>query len=67
MSGTARPAVQRTVPEMGKIPNEWLEDVVEFHLNGSCCGVKSEVTLTDPKAEVRFCPICGADGKQEVA
>jgi hypothetical protein len=38
-------------------------EVNQFDLNGSCCGVKSEVTLTDLKATVRFCPICGYDGK----
>lgn len=50
-------------PEHTYTPDELAEfatEVQEFHLNGECCGVKSEVTLTDLEATVRFCPVCGA-------
>lgn len=32
-----------------------------FDFDCPACGTKSEVTLTDLSAEVRFCPICGLD------
>lgn len=44
---------------MAKIDPALLQTINEFHLTGECCGVKSEVTLTDLKATVKACPVCG--------
>lgn len=44
---------------------ELATEVVVWHLNGACCGVKSEITTEKLDAEARFCPFCGYESGSE--